>query len=340
MRLAIHHRPGSFSEEWIKYCKFNLIPYKIVNCYESNIIQMLEDCDGLLWHHHHHNYKDVLFAKQLLYSLQLMGKITFPDFNTNWHFDDKIGQKYLLEAIGAATIPTHIFYDKKSATNWVNNTNFPKVFKLRGGSGSRNVSLIKSKSEALKKINKAFGKGFPQFDRVGNLIDRYKKYKSGQDSFVGLLRGVARLFYQTEYSKMLSREKGYIYFQDFMPENTYDIRLIVIKDKAYGMKRLNRKGDFRASGSSMFVYDDIPKEVLTIAFEVSYKLKLQSVAFDFVFNEKGDPVIVEMSYVFGTTGSNKCKGYWTPDGIYHEGNITPQVWIIENLISEINSVYR
>ena len=109
MKIAIHHTPGTFSDRWISYCEEKGIPYKIVDAYSSDIVKQVEDCDAFMWHHHHANYKDALFAKQLLYSLQIAGKKVFPDFNTGWHFDDKVGQKYLLEAIGAPLVTSYVF---------------------------------------------------------------------------------------------------------------------------------------------------------------------------------------------------------------------------------------
>ena len=94
MRLAIHHREGSYSNQWIPYCQINEIPFKIVNCYSINIIQDVKDCDALLWHHHHGDYRDVLFAKQLIFSLEQSGIKVFPNYYASWHFDDKVGQKY------------------------------------------------------------------------------------------------------------------------------------------------------------------------------------------------------------------------------------------------------
>lgn len=126
MKIAIHHTPGSFSYRWILYCKEKNIAYKIVNCYDNDIVAQLYDCDALMWHHHHTNYKDVLFAKQLLYSLQNSGKKVFPDFNTTWHFDDKVGQKYLLESIDAPFVSSYVFYTKEEALNWVIQQNSPK----------------------------------------------------------------------------------------------------------------------------------------------------------------------------------------------------------------------
>ena len=126
MRIAIHNRPGSFSDRWIEYCQEKGIDYKVVNAYDSDIICQISDCDAFMFHHHHGNYKDVLFARQLLYSLEESGKRVFPDWRTCWHFDDKVGQKYLLEAIGAPLIPSYVFYTEKEALNWIRQTTFPK----------------------------------------------------------------------------------------------------------------------------------------------------------------------------------------------------------------------
>src|SRR5690606_25942573 len=145
MKIAIHHRPGSFSDRWIEYCKQQGIEYKIVNCYDSNIIEQLKDCDALMWHHHHGNVKDVIAADKILFALEHAGVKVFPDFKTSWHFDDKVAQKYLLEAIGAPMVPSYVFYDKKEAIEWANKTTYPKVFKLKGGAGSANVKLVRTK---------------------------------------------------------------------------------------------------------------------------------------------------------------------------------------------------
>lgn len=119
MKIAIHKSSWGFSQDWIAYCQKKNIGYKVVNCYDSDIIDQLADCDALMWHHHHTIAKDALFAKQLLFSLQQAGKKVFPDFNTAWHFDDKLGQKYLLEAVGAPMASTWVFYEEQKALEWI-----------------------------------------------------------------------------------------------------------------------------------------------------------------------------------------------------------------------------
>lgn len=132
MKIAIHKRDGSFSDGWISYCEKNNIDYKIVNAFDSDIVEQVKDCDAFMWHHRHAD-SDALFSKQLLYSLEIAGKKVFPNFNTTWHFDDKVGQKYLLESIGVPLVPSHAFYTKTEAKSYINKCNYPTIFKLRGG---------------------------------------------------------------------------------------------------------------------------------------------------------------------------------------------------------------
>ncbi|MCR4965145.1 MAG: hypothetical protein K6A41_05770 [Bacteroidales bacterium] len=336
MKIAIYQH-GGFSDRWVTYCKEHHHEYKLVNVYDSDIIEQVKGCDAFMWHHTHADYRDVLFAKQLIYSLETAGIKCFPDYRTTWHFDDKVGQKYLLEAVGAPLVPSYVFYTKEEAENWISNTTFPKVFKLRGGAGAANVMLARTGNEARRLVNKAFGKGFPQFDRKGYLKERYRKWRNGQDSFVGVLKGFARLFIPTTFAKMHPREKGYAYFQDFIPNNRYDIRVCVVGKRAFALKRMTRKDDFRASGSGEIFYDksQIDERCIKIAFEVNEKLGAQSVAFDFVFDSGDNPLIVEISYGYSVSAYDNCEGYWTEDLQWHEGSHFDFCgWMVENLIKQ------
>lgn len=336
MKIAIHNREGSFSDRWIEYCKKNNIQYKLVNAFDSDIIQQVQDCDVFMWHHHHGYFKDVITAKRIIFTLEHAGIKVFPDFNTGWHFDDKVAQKYLLEAINAPLVPSYIFYHKKKALNWAKNTTYPKVFKLKGGAGSANVKLVKTHNESVRLIKKAFGKGFSQFDRLGYFKERYNKYKVGEDTLLGVLKGLGRLFIPTEFARLYGREKGYAYFQDFIPDNNFDIRVIIIGDRAFALKRMVRKNDFRASGSGSIIYDknQIDTQCVVIAFNINKKIKAQSIAFDFVYDNH-KPLIVEMSYGFAIEAYDFCEGYWDNNLNWYEGKFNPQEWMVEDLVSVI-----
>ena len=335
MKIAIHDSKGSFSKYWIEYCVSNSIQYKIVNAYSSDIVKNLDDCDAFMWHHHHGDYRDVLFAKQLLYSLQASGKKVFPDYSTCWHFDDKVGQKYLLESIGAPAVPSYVFYNKKDALDWIKTASFPIVFKLRGGAGAANVKLVRNYKQAKTLIRKAFRKGFSQFNRFEYFKERYTNWRNGKESFLSIFKGIYRLFVSTEFAKMHSREKGYVYFQSFIPNNDTDYRIKVVNGKCWGFQRKVRKGDFRASGSGELIFDSskIPTDMISIAQEVAMKLNLQSVAFDFIEDKAtGRYLIIEMSYAFGFDDGEKVNGYWDENKIWHTEEFSPFNWMVDSIL--------
>jgi glutathione synthase/RimK-type ligase-like ATP-grasp enzyme len=338
MKLAIHKSSWGFSKDWIAHCESKKIPFKVVDCYKSDIVQDVKDCDAVLWHHHHLLPKDILFARQLLHSLEQAGKKVFPNANTAWHFDDKVGQKYLLEAIDAPLAKSYVFYDKSEALNWVASTSFPKVAKLRGGAGSNNVRLIRSRELAHNYIHRAFGNGFSNYDRWNDLNERIRKLRLGKTNWIDVAKSVRRLFVSTEFARIKGRERGYVYFQDFIEGNEFDIRVVTIGDRAFAIKRMVRAKDFRASGSGFIRYDknEIDERCVSIAFDVSAKLKAQVVAYDFVF-KKGDPLIVEINYGYAHQSYFDCPGYWRSDMSWHAGSFNSADWIIDLIISEIQS---
>jgi glutathione synthase/RimK-type ligase-like ATP-grasp enzyme len=335
MKIGIHHTSGFFSERWIEYCETNDIEYKLVNCYDNDIIHQLADCDGLMWHFMHKSARDSKFAKQLLFSIEASGKKVFPDYRTVWHFDDKVGQKYLMEAIDAPFVNSYVFYTKKEAIEWLDRTTLPKVFKLRNGAGSENVRLVKSAKHAEKLIRRAFNKGFKHYDAWRSLEERYRKYRQGKSAFLDVIKGVFRILISTEYGKMTGNEKGYVYFQDFIPGNDSDIRVVVIGDKAFAIKRLVRKNDFRASGSGTILYEKehFDVDTIRIAFNISEKLNVQCMAYDFVFLD-GQPLVIEISYGFSMKGYDACVGYWDKDMTWNEGKFDPYGWMVEEFLKE------
>ncbi len=339
MKLGIHFTKNSFFERWVSYCDQQGIAYKLVNCYASDIIEQVKDCNALLWHHQQGSPKDILFAKQLLFALQQSGKVVFPDFNTSWHFDDKVGQKYLLEALNIKEFATTwVFYNREEALAWAGKATFPKVFKLRGGAGSQNVKLVRTRSSAEKLIHKAFGAGFSPYDAWGSLKERFRKYRLGKATIKDVAKGIVRLIAPPQYAKIMGRERGYIYFQEFLPNNDFDIRVIVIDRKAFALKRFVRQNDFRASGSGVFKYekDEFDERCIRRSFDFTKRLHAQCVAYDFVFDPAHNPQLIEINYGFAPSGYDDCPGYWDEQLTWYQGKFNPYGWMVELVIKSIN----
>lgn len=338
-QVAIHHREGSFSDRWIAYCERQGIQYKVVNCLDSDIMKKLSSSAALLWHWNHGDPRDQLMARNVIMAAEAMGVKVFPSVSTCWHFDDKIAQKYLLEAIGAPLVPTYVFYDLKNALCWIDQASFPKVFKLRKGAGSHNVKLVRSAAEARALAGRAFSSGFSPVPHYGQ--DALKRYRIAKRR--GDLLSVVRRIPQTlatilDNRGMMGREKGYVYFQDFIPGNDFDTRVTVISDRAFAFTRNVRPGDFRASGSGDVVYDTdrINRMCLEIAFDVTRKVGSQSMAFDFVFGVQQQPLILEVSYGYMPKAVHSCPGYWDSRLNWCEGHVWPQDAILIDLLDEID----
>jgi glutathione synthase/RimK-type ligase-like ATP-grasp enzyme len=339
--LAIHPEAGTdfYSDKWIEYCQKYNINYKLVDCYGDNIIEELRNCDALLWHWIHIDYKAQLFARQLILSLEMINFPVYPNAKTCWHFDDKLGQKYLLEAIQAPTVKNYAFFDKKSAIEWINKTSFPKVFKLRNGAGAHNVQLIDSIPKAKKYINKMFSSGFRANYRGGVLSDKLWHFKRDKSlkSFLKIGAGVIRYIFPHKVYSLLPIEKNYLYAQDFIPNCDHDIRVFVIGNRAVTKKRMVRDGDFRASGSGKMSWDieEEGKKCVDMAFKVAEKLQTQSLAFDFVKDSDGYK-IVEISFAASPRGFPESPGYWTRDLEWIETSLRVEYFIIEDLINSLS----
>jgi len=333
--IGIHDRPGSFSDRWISYCADKGIPFRRVNCLATDVVQQCEGLDGLLWHWMHGVLADELVARQIIASLERRAIIVFPNVNTCWHFDDKVSQKYLLEAIGAPLIPTWVFTNKEDALRWIEGATWPKVFKLRCGAGSSNVRLVRSRAVAVGLCRQAFGRGFQSV--AGYLTDmqtRLRKTKTTNEFWERFARAPRTLLNVMAVQRQIHRERGYIYFQEFLPGNDFDTRITIIGDRAFGFMRTNRPNDFRASGSGSIVYEreKIDTRCIEIAFEVADRIGSQSLAFDFLFNSQHEPLIGEISYCYKSSAVEACEGHWDHQGAWHSGHIWPEDAILEDML--------
>jgi hypothetical protein len=333
-RLAIHDSNIGFHPRWASYCIDRGIEFKRVNCYSNNLIKDLSDCFGLMWHHDHGNPKDLIVAKPILFALEHSGIRVFPDFRTAWHFDDKLGQKYLLEALGIPSPTTYAFFSKEEAMAWANGATFPKVFKLRCGAGASNVALARDHGQAVAFINRAFGPGYSAYQAWPSLKERWRKYRAGIASFKEPIKGCLRFFRPPGYAKVQGREVGYAYFQDFVPNNDSDTRVVVVSDKAFALKRYIRENDFRASGSGNFGYapELFDLRCIELAFQITERVQTQVGVYDFVFDSTQSPVLIEISYGFRAEGYDDCPGYWDRSLEWHPGPFNPYGWMVESML--------
>ena len=254
-----------------------------------------------------------------------LGIKCYPDQNTCWHYDDKIKQYLLLKPLGYPMIESYIFWDRKKALVWADRTDYPVVFKLRGGAGSQNVILVKDRKQVRKLIKRIFGPGIYPEKFVNLNSVRFQHFSLYQELH-HLTGNVYRRWRGVDVCPFWQVHKNYALFQKFLPGNKFDTRVTIIGNRAFAFRRIVRKNDFRASGSGMIDYDieEIDMRCIKIAFKVSRDLKFQCMAYDFLSNQEGEIEFCEISYTFLSRAIFNCSGYFDPDLNWHEGHYWPE----------------
>jgi glutathione synthase/RimK-type ligase-like ATP-grasp enzyme len=301
----------------------NAISHIRLECDDRDFWSRVTDLDLFIFWWRHDN-GDWRLASTLIPILEEQLKLNcLPNVRTCWAYDDKIRQYYLLRRLGFPMVDSWIFWDKDKALDWLATAPLPLVFKLSGGAGSENVTLVKDRARAGKLIKRMFGSGI-QSTRIPWGNTRWLDFKLKGEirhrvaDAVRNLRGVSL--------PALEVHKNYIYFQKFLPGNTYDTRVTVIGNRAFAYRRYTRDNDFRSSGSGKIDYDAkaIDLNFVKMGHAISKKLCFQTMAYDFLYDKDKKVTLCEMSYNFIDQYIYNCPGYWNDSLNWHEGHYWPQ----------------
>lgn len=310
----------SFSARWIELAQQRDIDVVTVDVHAADLFQRLKGCDGFMWRFGF-DPLSLQHAKRLLPAIEHgMAMPVFPSWFSHWHFEDKIAQNYLLSSAGIPTPRTWVWWDRQAASRFCESATYPLVAKLSSGIQSTNVRLLRTPKEAHDLVKQMFGAGvYTLLEPQGAL--RYRlRHK---------IPGLRLLF-----GKPLPREvqHGYLYLQEFLPDNAFDTRITVIGNRAFGFRRHNRPGDFRASGSGRIDWDSeqVDEATIRLAFRVARSLATQSVAIDGL--RRGDERVVgEISYTYASWAVRDCPGHWTLAGDPGSGAL---VWTVGSVRPE------
>lgn len=334
--VGIHGEVG-FALRWREYAVDCGHKVRDVNGYDTGVLARLKGCDAFLWQVSHDQTNDLEHARKILLAAEMHGIRVFPSHATCWHFDDKIAQKYLLEAICAPLAPTWVFYSREDALEFLDGMRFPLVFKLRRGAGSNNVRMVHDRSEGRALVRRMFGSGvcpYPVVQKSRQLMARAASKSVHADPLHVRLKRVVRRFIEQTFRA--PRERGYALFQQYVPDNDHDIRVTIIGDRAFAFFRGVRPNDFRASGSGRIAHlspQELPKDAIAIALAISRQMGFQSMAYDFVRDPTdGSPVLLEISFTFQASAIYDCSGYLDPNLGWHEGHFWPEDLILTDLL--------
>lgn len=340
---TIKPHTSNWTTRWIEFAKeqgHNVVEFDPLKC--NHIIERLNDFDIVLWHFGQYNYAQMLEARPILYAAAEMGVKTFPDYREAWHFDDKVAEMYALQAIGAPIPKSDCYYCRGTIEQAIDNGDivFPCVAKLRTGSGSHNVKLIKNRSQLMRYAETMFGKGFKAAPSL--LYKASSNVRSSHDwaTFKAKARRIPEFLRTLRGAKRFPREKSYVYIQEFIPNDGFDMKIVVVGDKCSGFCRPIRSHDFRASGGGETYIDKsrLTRQVIDSAFDAAKRLGLRCVGFDYVVdNRTGEGKIVEMSYGFLSSALTAVKGYFDPDYNWHDEPVIVEDEILRLLEKEVEA---
>jgi glutathione synthase/RimK-type ligase-like ATP-grasp enzyme len=301
------------------------LEYCLVNLEAHDWLEKVQPYDLVLWKPNHMGPLAASHLKERIYVLErYLKKLVVPNYNTIWHFESKVAQSYLFALQQVPTPATVVSFDPENAAERLEQGRMPLVFKRSEGAASKHVRLVRSIRQGMRLWRKAFcGRQYRQCRAGGG--PRWKTI---------LKIGLQRWFWEFLAHYWRDREPaGYLYWQEYIPDNRADLRITVIGDcYAYGFWRNNRPGDFRASGSGRIDLErSVPEEPLRYCLQLNRRLGFDSMAYDILF--RGNQFCIsEMSYAYLDSVPYRAAGHYElrNDGAidFVRGHVWPQsLWV-------------
>ena len=312
--IGVVQEGDDFTSLWIAEMKKSGLEVVVLSIKDKEFWVNARKCSTVFWHFSQTREFDIKWARSFLEALSSRGIKTLPDRSQSWHFDNKISQFYLLEGMGYDIPPTQVFFRWHDFKKDVSSIKFPVIMKFHGGAGSQNVIKITSKIALYYWALQAFTIGIAHHRPLANFFLNTKR--PGRRAVFLFIKDLLKFILPSKTERIFLREKGYLYLQEFIPEAKFDIRIITIGDKAFGIKRFTGEKDFRASGSGVIDHDvrSLPPDCVGMSFDLSDQFNFPWMTYDWIYHkDKGKYLLVEISYGFHPSGYTKCNGYFTRD---------------------------
>ncbi|MDV2440811.1 hypothetical protein QR665_15220 [Acinetobacter gerneri] len=262
------YKKRAYYPKYERFLKNNNIEYEYYDPYRSDWIEKAKQYSLIVWQTESDpSTQDIAEGK--IYILEKMNIKCLPTFEEIWSFENKVHASYLYQLHNLPSIPTFITHSKEEAIDYIINAKFPLVSKIKTGSSSYGVDKLKDKRDALKLIAQAFS------------------YK-GKSTYFPYIN-----------------QKNYIYFQKFIADSYYDLRVMCVGEDFFGYYRYPNKGDFRASGAGNYEKKEIPSEALELAYKVKKLFNATFLATDFVYSEIEQRFLIIESSIF--IGIDTCE---------------------------------
>jgi glutathione synthase/RimK-type ligase-like ATP-grasp enzyme len=254
--------PGAYWPKYERFLKNNGIEYDYYDVHNSNFIEQARKFDIIIWRTLSDPAEQEEAASKIKILESNMGKLCLPNEHELWIYENKINEYYLSRVNFLPVIKTFISNSKEETFNYIKKCEYPFVSKITTGSSSEGVVLIKKYSQAKKLCKKVFDNG-----------------KSSCWTYI--------------------KQKNYVYFQEFIADAKFDLRIMIVGNSYFGFYRDVPKDDFRASGAKGQRYERVPEEAMKLAKEVkgSFK-KCRFIAVDFLMDKKSNQYLFLEASIF------------------------------------------
>lgn len=255
-------RDNEIFPRWTKYCRFlenNSFDYRVYDIHTHDWIENAEDLDIIIGIPSSEIWHLEEFQRKYYFLERFLGKVCYPSMDHTNLYEDKILEAYLSRIYGFPFANTYISYSEADALKIIENLTYPVVNKISPSSGSVGVELVYSLKHARRIIRQSFS-------------------TIGKNTYTNHFR-----------------QKNYIYFQDFIPNDGYDIRVIVVNNWVFGYYRRVLEGDFRASGMNLVEKRGLPETAMRIALQINKVVNSPLLVVDMAHGLDGKYYIVEFS---------------------------------------------
>lgn len=257
-------RDNEVFPRWTKYCRFlenNLFDYRFYDFHAHDWIENAKGFDIIVGIPSSGIWHLEELRRKYYVLEKILGKVCYPSADHTNLYEDKHLEAYLSKIFGLPFATTYISHDKADALRLIGRLTYPVVSKINPSSGSVGVELVRTIQDARRIVMQAFS-------TIGRNTHTHH-----------------------------FRQKNYIYFQEFIPNDGYDIRAIVVGNLVFGYYRKVLAGDFRASGMNMVEKRELPEAAMRSALRVNEVVKSPMLVIDMVHGLDGRYYIVEFSPV-------------------------------------------
>ena len=286
---------------WTKYERFfqnNGFTYELFDINRSDWLEKAQQYDVIVGLFSNAPSRLDQIRKKIHFLEEYMHIPCYPASRHLQLYEDKKLESYFCNIYDFPFARTNVFYDLQEALAYSKTARYPLISKQDPSSGSMGVEKVDNEKQARRIIRQAFS----QQGRKTHLL--------------------------------YLRQKDYVYFQEFVPNDGHDIRVVICGNYAYGYMRKVPQGDFRASGMNIIVHGHLPKEAVLIARKLYRALGSPMLAVDFVRGLDGSYTIIEFSPFYQVNKPselhvNEEKGAYvfdSEDTYHHEKQL---IWIHE-----------